>query len=174
VGVTAFNLSDDVPGAVPLGSFVFDMGGLPSLWAVPEGSLWNETALPNMVFIGVIQTDVGQVFTGEFQELLVKCIRWATDDYEPISVNDPQQEGLLPGPNPTTGLVHVSLTLPEAGNVTVHIYDMTGRLMSTADQGYLAAGENTLQFDISELPDAQYIYEVLTSSEVLTGKLIKE
>lgn len=175
LGVTAFNLSVDIDGAVPLAEFLFDMGGLSSIWAIPEGStLHSTTALPNMVIIGIIQTDVGQVFTGEFQELLVKCVRWVTDDYDTQGVNSQQEYNLHVGPNPTSGLVNVSMTLPEAGNVRVNIYSITGQLMESINSGNLSAGNNTLQFDVSNLVDAQYIYEIITEDEVLNGKIIKE
>lgn len=175
LGVTSFNLADDIDGAVPLAQFLFDMGGLSCMWAVPEGStLHGTTTLPNMVFIGVIQSDVGQSFTYDFLELIRKSIQWATNDYVAESV-DPS-EGFRPvvGPNPTTGLVNLSIRLPESGNVRMNVFDVAGKLMKSVDAGDLHTGPHTLQLDLSGLSDAQYIYEIQTRSEVFRGKIIKQ
>ncbi len=174
LGVTSFNLAEDIDGAVPLAQFLFDMGGLPCMWAVPEGStLHGTTTLPNMVFVGVIQTDVGQMFTYDFLELLRKSLQWATNDYVPEGIEPSERLGLVVGPNPTTGPVHLSMQLPEAGNVTVNVYDVAGKLMKSVDEGELPPGPHTLQLNLSGLSDAQYLYEVRTPSEVLRGKIIK-
>ncbi len=176
LGVTAFDLSEYIPGAKPLANFLFDMGGLSSMWAVPGGSLLNGTdALPNMVIIGVIQTaDQGHTFTGEFHELLSKCLRWVTDDYENQVENTMQKYNLVVGPNPTTGPVYISLTLPATGNVTLNVYDIAGRLIESVNAGNLNAGDNTVQLDFSNLPEAQYTYEIITKTDILKGKIIKQ
>jgi hypothetical protein len=175
LGVTAFNLNDDIEGAIPLGQFLFDMGGLPSIWAIPKGSILHSTTeLPNMVIIGVIQTDVGQVFTGDFQQFLVKCVRWATDDYEAQGARLPRETNVVVGPNPTTGIVHVSLNLPEAGNVRINIYDIAGKLMKSKNSDHLSAGTTTIQLDLSGMSQAQYIYEIITRNDILKGKIMKE
>jgi hypothetical protein len=175
LGVTAFQLSDDIDGAVPLGQFLFDMGGLPSIWAVPAGStLHGSTTLPNMVFIGVIQTDVGQMFTYDFLDFIRKSIQWVTDDYVPEGISAPDSYHLVVGPNPTSGLVNVSLTLPEAGKVRIHLFDMTGKLMKSGQAYDLGAGYNTIQLDFSGLSDAQYIYEIATEGDILRGRIIKK
>jgi hypothetical protein len=176
LGVTSFLLSDDVDGAEPLAKFLFDMGGeLSCMWAIPDGStLHGTTTLPNMVFIGIIQSDVGQSFTYDFLELIRKSIQWVTDDYVAESV-DPS-EGFRPvvGPNPTTGLANISIRLPESGNVRVNIFDVAGKLMKSVDAGDLNTGPHTLQIDLSGLSDAQYIYEIRTRTEVFRGKIIKQ
>jgi len=177
LGVTAFNLDEDIPGALPLAEFLFDMGGKSSVWAIPAGSMLHETTeLPNMVLIGIIQSEVegGHEFTGDFLQFLVKCVRWATDDYEAQSVNTLKNYNLLVGPNPTSGIVNLSLTLPEAGNVKAHIYDITGKLMESKNLGHLSAGANTIQLDFSNLSEAQYIYEIITRNDILRGKIVKE
>lgn len=177
LGVTAFNLNEDIDGAIPLAEFLFDMGGLPSVWAIPEGSLLHETTeLPNMVFIGIIQTDVeeGHTFTGEFLDFLVRCVRWVTDDYEPVGIHKLPQEAIVAGPNPTTGLVYVSFSIPEAGNVRANIYDMAGKLMESSIQDYFVAGHNTMQLDFSDLPGGPYVYEIITRNDVFQGWVIKE
>lgn len=175
LGVTSFNLGDDIDGAVALADFLFDMGGLSAVWAIPEGSMLNSsTALPNMVLFGIIQTDVEQVFTGDFLEFMARCVRWVTDDYEAVGLSLRDENSLVVGPNPTNGLVHVSFVLPESGSVSVNIYDMTGRLMTSVNKGRLNGGYNTIQLDFSAMIEAQYIFEIITGNDLLTGKIIRE
>ena len=175
MGVTGFKLDEDIDGARPLAQFLFDMGGLSSLWAIPKGSmLHNDIELPNMVIIGIIQSDVGQTFMDDFYLLLGRCVRWVTDDYTIESANAPRNYNLIAGPNPTTGMVNLSMNLLEAGDVRINIYDITGKLMKSINSGYLNAGYNTIPLDFSDLPQAQYLYEVVTRSSILKGKIIKE
>lgn len=176
LGVTSFLLSDDIDGAIPLAQFLFDMGGgLSCMWAIPDGSiLHGTTTLPNMVFVGVIQTDVGQTFTYDFLELLRKSVQWVTDDYVAEGIDPSAQFRPVVGPNPTTGLVNLSLRLPEPGNVRINLYDVAGKLMESVDAGDLQPGPHTLHFDLSGLSDAQYIYEIRTPNEVFRGKIIKQ
>lgn len=175
LGVTSFNLSDDIAGAIPLAQYLFDMGGLSCMWAIPEGStLHGTTTLPNMVFIGAIQTDVGQTFSYDFLELIRKSIQWVTNDYEPEGIDPSEHFQLVVGPNPTDGLVNLSIRLPESGNVRISIYDIAGKMMESVDEGDLNSGPHTLQFDLSGMPDAQYVYEIRTRTAVLRGKIIKQ
>ena len=174
LGVTSFLLSEDVDGAIPLAQFLFDMGGLSCVWAIPEGStLHGTTTLPNMVFIGIIQTDVGQVFTYEFLDLIRKSVQWVTNDYDTEGIVAPESYDLKIGPNPTAGLTYISLNLHEPGNVRVNIYDIAGKLTKTVLSDNLAAGYNTISLDFSGLPEAQYLFEIITGTDVLKGKIMK-
>lgn len=176
IGITTFNLSDDIPDARPLGKFLFDTSPLNSFWAIPAGSMLHETTeLPNMVIFGAIQSDVGGLaFSDEFLELLVRCIRWVTDDYENQIENINQKYRLVLGPNPTTGPVEISLTLPEAGMVTFNVYNISGKLARTVNTGNLNAGDNTVHLDFSDLPGSNYVFEIHTADGILRGKLIKQ
>ncbi len=174
LGVTGFLLGDDIEGAEPLAEFLFDMGGFPGMWAIPDGSiLHGTTTLPNMVLIGVIQTDVGQVFTYEFLDLVRRSVQWVTNDYEAESVRSTDQYQVRIGPNPTKDLVDVSLNMPDPGKVTVHIYDIAGKLVESTGPEILNAGYNRIQLDLSNLSQAQYMYEIITEKDILRGKISK-
>lgn len=175
LGVTSFDLSVDIPAAQPLAAYLFDMGDLSAVWAIPDGSMMRETdILPNMVLIGAIQSDVGQTYTGEFQEFLVRCIRWVTGDYEATAIQSIEEKKMVVGPNPSSGIVDLHLTLSMQGEVNVNIYDMTGRLLDSKNRGTLNSGTSSLQVDFSGLVHAQYILEVVAGNEVLRTKIIKQ
>ena len=153
---------------------VADFADLPSIWVIPEGSVIlsdNSVIASNVVLIGSIMDGMSEP-TEEFIDFLVICIRWATDDI-PSSVSDMQSNNLSIYPNPTNGIVNVSLTLPVSENVRVNIYDIAGKLMKTIDSDDLSAGYHTISFDISGLAEAQYIYEITTKNDILRGKICK-
>jgi hypothetical protein len=54
---------------------------------------------------------------------------------------------LPPRPNPFAGATIVAFELPRAGNVAVHVYDVTGRAVRTLFEGPAAAGRHTLGWD---------------------------
>ena len=174
-GVTGFKLDPYVDGAIQIGYYnVADFADLPSIWVIPEGSVIlsdNSVIASNVVLIGSIMDGMSEP-TEEFIDFLVICIRWATDDI-PSSVSDMQSNNLSIYPNPTNGIVNVSLTLPVSENVRVNIYDIAGKLMKTIDSDDLSAGYHTISFDISGLAEAQYIYEITTKNDILRGKICK-
>lgn len=174
LGVTSFDLSADIPAAVPLAEYLFDMGDLSAVWAIPNGAVMRETdTLPKMVVIGLIQTDVGQTLTGEFQEFLVNCVRWVTDDYD-TGIRSSFENSSALYPNPTSGAVQLSFVQAEAGKVTVHIYDHTGRILKTVPRGLLDAGFHELSMDLSDMEAGSYIYELHAGKEALRGRIIKQ
>lgn len=83
------------------------------------------------------------------------------------------REHLNVWPNPTDGVIHLSLNMSEAGNVRINIYDIAGKLIDVVDAGSLPAGQNTIQIDLSDKADAVYIYEIKTGSEIVRGQVCK-
>ena len=174
-GVCGFKLDPYVDGAIEIGYYNVDIfAELPSIWAIPEGSVIlgdNTVFESNVVLIGSIMDGMSEP-TEEFIDFLVICIQWATGDFA-ASVNDMQSNNLNVYPNPTNGIVNVSHTSPVSENVRVNIYDIAGRLMKTINSDDLSAGNNTINFDISGLAEAQYIYEIITKNDILRGKICK-
>lgn len=50
----------------------------------------------------------------------------------------------LPAPNPTRGIASFELALPAAGEVRLLVVDVTGRLVSVAQEGRMEAGRHSL------------------------------
>jgi len=59
-------------------------------------------------------------------------------------------------PNPTSDLLNIGLTLPQAGKVTLELYDLTGRLVVSKDIQAVSAGELTDRLDVRELANGVY------------------
>jgi len=63
-------------------------------------------------------------------------------------------------PNPFNPVTHIRFALPEASDVTLTVYDMTGRAVSTLVNGYKSAGRYDVTFDGSGLASGEYIYRL--------------
>lgn len=176
IGVTGFKLNENIPDAIPLALNAQDvMAEFPTMWAIPEGSsLISDGAvtLPRIVFIGAISSGLGDYATVGFNELVMNSLKWVTQDYV-AGVGDLKSYDLNVWPNPTNGIVNISLTSPVSGNVKVNIYDISGRLMETINSDYLLAGTNTINIDMSDHVAANYIFEVITKDDILRGKICK-
>jgi hypothetical protein len=76
----------------------------------------------------------------------------------PILVDHFTLLGNYPNPfNPTTRLRYI---LPEAGAVTVRVFDVNGREVRTLVQGMQGRGEHQADFDASGLASGMYLYTV--------------
>ncbi|MBO6525043.1 MAG: T9SS type A sorting domain-containing protein [Balneolaceae bacterium] len=75
-------------------------------------------------------------------------------------------------PNPFNPSTTISYSLDATTNVTLEVFDMMGRKVSTLVQGRQIAGEQTINFDASALASGVYIYRLATGGEVLTKKMI--
>jgi hypothetical protein len=74
-------------------------------------------------------------------------------------------------PNPFNPSTTIHFTLPEASKVTLNVYDMNGRLVSTLVNGLREAGANQATFDGSNLSSGVYLYTLNAGQNVITGKM---
>jgi hypothetical protein len=76
-------------------------------------------------------------------------------------------------PNPARdGQVYVACDLPEAGRLSVNIYDISGHLLQQTDQAYHPAGICTEKFEIKGYAPGIYILLIQTENANVTRKLI--
>lgn len=75
-------------------------------------------------------------------------------------------------PNPFNPNTTVSLILQNRENVTLTVYNIQGRLISTLTDGYLEAGQHDFNFDGRNLPSGVYFLNMITSESRQTEKLI--
>jgi hypothetical protein len=93
----------------------------------------------------------------------------------------PFQKSAIPGtfelaqnyPNPFNPLTRIEYFLPQRDMVTITIYDLTGRLVTTVvDQEIQPAGRISVTFNASNLSSGTYFYKVQTSSAVQVKKML--
>lgn len=75
-------------------------------------------------------------------------------------------------PNPFNPSTTISYSLDNIANVSLEVYDLMGRKVSTLVQGRQTAGEQTINFDASSLASGVYIYRLIAGGQVLTKKMV--
>ncbi|MDZ7797036.1 MAG: T9SS type A sorting domain-containing protein [Candidatus Marinimicrobia bacterium] len=92
------------------------------------------------------------------------------DDENDIVPHSYSLEQNYPNPfNPTTSF---SYTLHEANNVTISIFDLTGRKIETIVDDYQQAGTYLMQWDASEYSSGIYLYRLSTNDFTTTKKML--
>ncbi|MEO0073090.1 MAG: T9SS type A sorting domain-containing protein [candidate division WOR-3 bacterium] len=71
-------------------------------------------------------------------------------------------------PNPVTDRAQLRYTLNCPANLTVRIYDQSGRMVQTVFEGYSPAGRHSRQFDVGSLPAGVYFVRADADGQVLT------
>ncbi len=80
--------------------------------------------------------------------------------------------GLQIAPNPFAGAAHISYSVPKAGNVSLRLYDVTGKLVTTLVQGYSTAGSHSASISSEKLANGIYLLKYESAGENTTQKLI--
>ena len=76
-------------------------------------------------------------------------------------------------PNPTFGAAHLSFNLAKNENVKVQVFSVTGRLVDTAFDGAMGAGDHTVTWTPEAAAPGIYFYNVVTDSGAKAhGKLV--
>ena len=74
-------------------------------------------------------------------------------------------------PNPFNPTTVISYELPQTVDVTLEVYDMLGRQISTLVDGRVNAGAHQVTFDASNLSSGVYIYRLSAGEQMFTRKL---
>jgi hypothetical protein len=75
-------------------------------------------------------------------------------------------------PNPFNPTTAISFTLPEAGNVTLKVYNALGQEVATLVNGYKTAQKYNVTFDASRLASGVYIYTLKSDNFTQSKKMI--
>ena len=77
-----------------------------------------------------------------------------------------------PAPNPATGRVRLSLSLPQAQTVRADVFDALGRRVATLLDGTAPEGESALLWDASASAPGVYVVRVRTATTDLSRRLV--
>jgi hypothetical protein len=110
---------------------------------------------------------------------------WRDDSswQQPTSINEPGapigngatgNNDIKVFPNPVIENSNVTFMLPQNGDATVEIYDLSGKLVSSQNYEQLQAGSNTVQFGTETLVKGTYIISVTQKGKKIgTGRFLK-
>jgi len=102
--------------------------------------------------------------------LIGSCNAKAADDNTTAIVND---NVLSNSPNPFSGNTNIEVTLAEAGEANLVVFDQAGHLITTLSEGTLSAGTHSFTFDAAYLNPGMYIVKCTTNNAVITRKIVK-
>ena len=75
-------------------------------------------------------------------------------------------------PNPFNPETNINFTIPKSGNVTLKIYDVSGKEVSTLVNEVKNAGNYIVGFNAANLPSGAYFYRLETNGFVNTKKMM--
>jgi hypothetical protein len=75
-------------------------------------------------------------------------------------------------PNPFNPSTVINYRIPQASFVTLKLYDLLGREVSTLVNTYQSAGEYRVEFDASGLPTGTYFYRLWNGENTAIRKLL--
>ncbi len=75
-------------------------------------------------------------------------------------------------PNPATDFSRIDYSLSKLSNVTISIYDVTGKLLSSMNEGLLSSGSHFQMLDVSKLNAGVYMVAIESNEVKTTQKLI--
>ena len=81
---------------------------------------------------------------------------------------------LLVAPNPFTRVANVSYAVPKSGNLSLKLYDVTGKLVTTLANGYTVAGNHNALINAEKLARGIYLLKFDSDDYKTTSKLIIE
>jgi hypothetical protein len=146
----------------------YSLGGLPAgnVRIQPDfDGRWTVTNITGPSYIMATILD-GQVLSG----LNFGIISVTTSLEEDTTT--PREFGLDQNyPNPFNPTTTIRYRLAESTAVTLTVYDMNGRVVSTLVNDRQNAGEYTVAFDASSLASGVYVYRLVAGSHVFTQKL---
>ncbi len=141
-------------------------------WAIESGNLLNGS-----IDEFDIVTDV-ETGTNVFQNInltayetgIFNITQWATsseNQESPIAYKLNQNY-----PNPFNPNTVISYQLAENSNVTLKVFDVTGREVAVLENGFRNAGNHTVNFDASTLSSGIYFYRLEAGDFVETRKMM--
>lgn len=75
-------------------------------------------------------------------------------------------------PNPANALVNVSFQAVSSTDVTIHLFDLNGKVLNTVNVPSAFEGINTIQFDVADLPSGVYLVNIQTATSSNIQKLV--
>ena len=117
--------------------------------------------------------------TGEIYNLSGNVANWSTMLVSNInkltgsSIEIPNELTISPAfPNPFNPMTTLSFGIPNDGNVSVNVFDVNGRLVSTIQNGFMSAGSYEIEWNGNNQPSGMYLIKLQFNNEIRTEKIM--
>lgn len=133
-------------------------------WTLPNGQTETPIAGSHLIPFGAASAATLRSATSTAASLAASPAAPATSQVAELTVY----------PNPFTHQATVEFSLPLAGDATLAVYDVQGRLVQRLFSGAAPAGtRQAFTLNGGSLPQGAYIVKLITATKVLTKKLIR-
>jgi len=167
-----FSFSNPIGSSVSTGAVNLEAGKQYriSIYCPSNGVLWGLGELTDPDFSSVRNENGGGWF-GLTSELALEL------NFDPtVSIEDNNELNNLSVsqnvPNPFTGSTVVSYNLNEASTVSLQIMDVTGKVISTINEGSQAAGAHNISVDGTSLAVGTYFYTLTAGTYQVTKRMV--
>jgi hypothetical protein len=96
-----------------------------------------------------------------------------TEGEELLQETDPELSIETKG-NPISNTLFLDLFSSQDTEVSLSIYDLSGRMVLPSNSFALTTGNNLLETDCSQLPSGMYFYVARSSQSQVSGKFVKQ
>jgi hypothetical protein len=128
------------------------------------GTVWNEASF---TFLKQARGE------GIFDPAQLTVSGWNLDEHPVDSKESPTDFTLMSAyPNPFNPTTTLSFTLPEAGKVSLTVYDVFGREVARLVDGCYQAGCHRATFSGDGFPSGVYFANLITTERTLTEKML--
>ena len=101
------------------------------------------------------------------------CVNVISSVDEPTVTEESGYKLVQSFPNPTSGMTNIQFTLPETSNVTLAVTNMQGQVITRVlDNDRLGAGDHTVEFNASNLPNGMYFYTLVSGDVFITKTMV--
>jgi photosystem II stability/assembly factor-like uncharacterized protein len=179
-------IAADPPGAINRIPGISGIIGSSNYWIVKPGNIYRSSDNGNTwtsVFIspGSSLNNVCVSRTGSFPRAVYACmqngkiVKGNTDitSINLISSEVPDKFELMQNyPNPFNPATKIIFNIRNSGNISLKVYNQSGRLISELVNEYKTTGSYSVDFDGSNLPSGVYYYKIETETNSETKKMM--
>ncbi|WP_456426945.1 T9SS type A sorting domain-containing protein [Rhodocaloribacter sp.] len=162
-----------VPGALPAGTYTVtgNVGAFPDTIDDSDGFTFEKEAAAGADRRRSVD-NWERILTGDGALSVAEAVESPTTLTAGIAAEVPAEYGLDQNyPNPFNPQTVIRYALPEAGQVTLQVYNVLGQQVATLVNETREAGQHTVTFDASGLSAGVYLYRIQAGSFTATRQM---
>ncbi len=139
----------------------------------PEGGVYSGDYVTEGKYFHPTEAGVGEhVITYEFTDTYgcVNSELYTVEVVNCVGIGENEAPGLELFPNPTNGIINVTLTSDKFENANIQVLDALGKIVYTTE-GINISGTNTVQVDLTNEPQGLYFVTVSGDGQRITKKI---